>query len=203
MTRTNLSSIENGSTLNNLSVSSSRKKRMSNDSNMDQLCAKLREQAKVDAKKHIYMSNDFTAMKEAYKKNNISPNRELLKSRASGLLTSTGFTNGRYVPFQIMGVKGYTGRINMGLFGACMDIYDGNGEVVLSYSHPPNGGWIPKQTKAEELFERQITDVYYEAYKEAIHEQKVAEKAGVSASVQSTSISVTVETSVTGFDMKA
>ena len=48
--------------------------------------------------------------------------RKLLKSRASGLLTSTGLTNGMYIPFQIMGVKGYIGRINMGLWGACMDI---------------------------------------------------------------------------------
>ena len=166
----------------------------SKESKMEQLCAKICEQAKTDAKKHIYMSDDFTAMKETYKRNNISPNRALLKSRVSGLLTSTGLTNGKYIPFQVMGVKGYTGRINMGLFGACMDIYDRNGEVVLSYTHPPNGGWIPKQTKVEEQFERQITDVYYEAYKTAVHEQK--------ASAQSTTVSASIESTIS-FDMKA
>lgn len=194
-----LQTMMNHSASKGVSASAAKKTKNANDSQMDQFCAKIREQAKADAGKHIYMSKDFTAIKEAYYKKNISPNRELLKSRASGLLTSTGLTNGRYIPFQLMGVKGYTGRIHMGLFGACMDIYDGNGEVVLSYSHPPNGGWIPKQTKAEEQFERQIADVYYEAYKEAIHEQK----AGVSASAQSISISVAVESSVTSFDMKA
>lgn len=165
-----------------------------NDTKKEQFCAKIREQAKADATKNVYMSDDFTAMKENYKRNNISPNRTLLKSRVSGLLKRTSPTNGRYIPFQVMGVKGYTGRINMGLFGACMDVYDGNGEVVLSYSHPPNGGWIPKQTKAEEQFERQITDVYYEAYKEAVKERKAT---GVSQTMTSAVVKISE------FDMKA
>lgn len=183
-----------------ISTSSTKRTKNAKDSKMEQLCAKICGQAKTDAKKHIYMSDDFTAMKETYKRNNISPNRALLKSRVSGLLTSTGLTNGKYIPFQVMGVKGYTGRINMGLLGACMDIYDRNGEVVLSYTHPPNGGWIPKQTKAEEQFERQITDVYYEAYKAAVQEQKAAQNASVQSSA---TVTASVESTTSGFDMKA
>ena len=166
---------------------------------MDELGKKIRELATKDLQNHEWMGKEFSALRQQYKKENISPDRASLQRRCAGLIRNIGYTNGEYLPFHITGMKGYTGKIIGGIAGTCMSICNEHGEVVLSYSHPPNGGWIAHPTKAEMAYDQETKRMYVEAYKEAKKELLMEGK----RETIPTLITLDVEEISGGFDIMA
>ena len=65
------------------------------------------------------------------------------------------------------------------VFGAYISVRDSSGAEILSYSPPPNGGWVSFPTKEENEFHDEATSVYCAAYDKARAEIKAQQTGSV------------------------
>lgn len=158
----------------------------------DKVFEDIQKMAKEDAQKNIYMSDRFGAYRKSTMQQYVSPNRSKLISILNPMITNARYTNGQYSSFKIPSFSGFSGRIAVGaMFGAYMSVFNNNGEEVLSYSPPPNGGWVSTTTSAEHKWLDDTRTVYYEAYQAARDEIKA----------QATSSSNTENATAVGFNV--
>lgn len=155
----------------------------------DKVFENIQRMAKEDAKKGIYMDNEFVSYINTYKKQNISPNRSKLMTLLNPLITNARYTNGGATFFSL---QGFTVKYHVDSFNtAYMSVRDNSGQQILSYTPPPGGGWVAMPTKEENQFYDEATAVYYEAYSAARAEIK-AQAAGGAATAPTNGFSVTV-----------
>lgn len=133
------------------------------------LVKKVQMMAREDAKKGIYMGDEYIAYINSYKTRYISPNRSRLIALATPLLRNGWNTNGKTIFFQLCDL--FTARMQTGMMmGPSMSIYDKSGTEILSYD--ANNGWMPLPSRAEDRFYDDTTQIYYQAYEAAEAQEK-------------------------------
>ena len=154
----------------------------------DEVFENIQRLAKEDAKKNIYMDNEFVAYINNYKAQHISPDRSRLMMMLNPMIANAQYTNGQPTFFSLLD---FTVRFSVGaMFGAYVSVRDSSGEEILTYS-PSNGRWVSLPTKAENQFHDEATGVYYAAFEEARAEIR-AQEAGGAGSVAMTGFNATV-----------
>lgn len=159
-------------------------KEITNKSSLSKaITSDIQQLAREDAKKGVYMGSEFGTYRKSYMQQHISPNRSKLISMINPWIINSKKTNGRTNLFQIPGFTLYKGEFSVDKLGANVSIYDNNGQLILSYTPPPNGGgWITHQTAAETQWYDITRDIYYSAYVSARNEMKAQERMQVSES---------------------
>ena len=157
-------------------IKSEKIKPKNNTSLPDNVYENIQRMAKEDAKKNIYMDSEFVSYINKYKAQHISPNRSGLMMMLSPMIANAQYTNGQPTFFSMMG---FSVRYSVGaVFGAYISVRDSSGAEILSYSPPPNGGWVANNyTKEESQWMDDTRAVYYEAY-EAARAEINAQEAG-------------------------
>ena len=153
----------------------------------DKVFENIQRMAKEDAKKNIYMDDEFVSYINNYKKQHIGPNRAKLISMLNPMIANAKYTNGRPTFFSLMG---FSVQYNVGaLHGAHISVRDGDGTEFLTYS-PTNGRWLEHPTKAENQFHDEAANVYCAAFDAARAEIK-AQAAGGAAAAPTSGFHVT------------
>lgn len=150
----------------------------------DGFVEKIKEMAKKDAQKGVYMSDEFTQMKQARKKTYVSPDRSGLQGRVMSFMqkAAAGGNRGTLL-MRLLG--GYSMKAYL---GACpqyntAEVYASNGELVGAYTS--GGQWIEMPTEAESKFLGDTDLVYFEAYRAARAEMNASSQAPVCNSTSS------------------
>ena len=158
-------------------IKSEKIKPKNNTSLPDNVYENIQRMAKEDAKKNIYMDSEFVSYINKYKAQHISPNRSGLMMMLSPMIANAQYTNGQPTFFSMMG---FSVRYSVGaVFGAYISVRDSSGAEILSYSPPPNGGWVSFPTKEENEFHDEATSVYCAAYDKARAEIKAQQTGSV------------------------
>ncbi len=155
----------------------------------DEVFENIQRMAKEGAKNNVYMGNEYISYINNYKAQHISPDRSRLMMMLNPMIANAQYTNGQPTFFSLLD---FSVRFSVGaMFGAYVSVRDSSGEEILTYSPPPNGGWVASQTKAESQFYDETTAVYCAAYEEARAEIR-AQEAGGTGSVAMTGFNATV-----------
>lgn len=137
----------------------------------DEFVEKIKEMAKSDAQKGIYMSEEFSQMRQAYKKTYISPNRSGLQGQVMSFMqrAAMGGTRGNLL-MRLLG--GYSMKASLGIHSQynTAEVFAPNGELVGAYTC--GGQWVEFPTEAESQFLGDTNLVYLEAYRAARAEMK-------------------------------
>ena len=158
-------------------IKSEKTKPKNNTSLPDNVYENIQRMAKEDAKKNVYMSNEFGAYRRATMQQYVSPDRSKLMMMLSPMIANAQYTNGQPTFFSMMG---FSVRYSVGaVFGAYISVRDSSGTEILSYSPPPNGGWVSFPTKEENEFHDEATSVYCAAYDKARAEIKAQQTGSV------------------------
>lgn len=155
----------------------------------DKVFENIQRMAKEDAKKNVYMSDEFGAYRQSTMKQYVSPNRSKLMMMLNPMIANARYTNGQSTFLSLMG---FSVEYSVGaMFGAYMTVRDSSGQEILSYTPPQNGGWVSNYTKEESQWMDDTRAVYYEAYSAARAEIK-AQAASGAATAPTSGFSVTV-----------
>ena len=155
----------------------------------DWMKEQIKEIAKKDVSENTYMGGgvggEFIKMRQAYLKEHISPDRDKYKGLLQSKLSSFTNKSVKEIDYFLLLIDpeykdtvGKRGRVTVGLGDAGnmtvgvgesgrvnADIYDENGENILSFSS--DNGWTMSNTKAEQLFYGATTALYSAAHDEA------------------------------------
>lgn len=192
---TNISHLSSVSGMYNRQVQSSdikseKTKPKNNTSLPDNVYENIQRMAKEDAKNNVYMSNEFGAYRRATMQQYVSPDCSKLMMMLSPMIANAQYTNGQPTFFSMMG---FSVRYSVGaVFGAYISVRDSSGTEILSYSPPPNGGWVANNyTKEESQWMDDTRAVYYEAY-EAARAEINAQQAGSAEGAATAGFNATV-----------
>lgn len=164
---------------------------------------KVKELAKKDAQKGIYMDNKFVQLQHDQMKNYVSPDRSGAMGQATQVLQELKKEDDpllellnnllRRLSGKVQHSKGHTlvslsrmsgncsAKITSNSGGQTAEIYSPDGEMIAGYNSL-GGGWHIVQTKAETKFLGEAASVYAQAFKEAHAKMKVAAQNQVSQS---------------------
>ncbi len=150
-----------------------------NTSLPDKVFENIQKMAREDAKKNVYMSDEFGAYRQSTMKQYVSPNRSKLIMMLNPMIANAQYTNGQPTFFSVLG---FSVKYSVGaMLGAYLSIRDSSGQEILSYTPPPNGGWVSHYTKEESQWMDDTRAVYYEAYEAARAEIKAQETSSTPA----------------------
>lgn len=141
-----------------------------NTSLPDAVVENIRRMAREDAKKGVYMDEEYVAYRYAYKNQHISPDRPKLLMGLNKILSTLPHIVNRFQTFSLMGC-----RATVDFYSSFSAFYNSNGEKIMTCDS--DGDVMEFPTKAESKYYSETTAVYAEAYDAARAEMK-AQAAG-------------------------
>ena len=141
-----------------------------NTSLPDAVVENIRRMAREDAKKGVYMDEEYVAYRYAYKNQHISPDRPKLLMGLNKILSTLPHIVNRFQTFSLMGC-----RATVDFYSSFSTFYNSNGEKIMTCDS--DGDVMEFPTKAESKYYSETTAVYAEAYDAARAEMK-AQAAG-------------------------
>lgn len=142
----------------------------------DKVIENIQQMAREDAKKGIYKDDKYISYVNAYKEAHISPDRSKLMMMFQPMIMNARYTDGKPSFFSIQGFPGFTAKFTVGaVLGGYLSITDANGDQILSYTPPPNGGWQSGATREENAFLFKTSDIYDEVYDAVRAEMKATQ----------------------------
>ena len=147
----------------------------------DGFVGQIKEMAKKDAQKGVYMSDEFGQMRLAQMRKYVSPNRSKPVAQAAAYIQKA---SNRYGTLLARLLGGYSMKAYVGGLHPTAEVYAPNGEMIAAQTC--DGSWIEIQTKAETKLIDASTDIYAKAYSAARAEMKAAAQVpmeGTAASV--------------------
>ena len=145
--------------------------KIENDTSLpDAVVENIRRMAREDAKKGVYMDEEYVAYRYAYKNQHISPDRPKLLMGLNKILSTLPRIVNRFQTFSLMGC-----RATVDFYSSFSAFYNSNGEKIMTCDS--DGDVMEFPTKAESKYYSETTAVYAEAYDAARAEMK-AQAAG-------------------------
>ena len=145
--------------------------KIENDTSLpDAVVENIRRMAREDAKKGVYMDEEYVAYRYAYKNQHISPDRPKLLMGLNKILSTLPRVVNRFQTFSLMGC-----RATVDFYSSFSAFYNSNGEKIMTCDS--DGDVMEFPTKAESKYYSETTAVYAEAYDAARAEMK-AQAAG-------------------------
>lgn len=141
-----------------------------NTSLPDAVVENIRRMAREDAKKGVYMDEEYVAYRYAYKNQHISPDRPKLLMGLNKILSTLPHIVNRFQTFSLMGC-----RATVDFYSSFSAFYNSNGEKIMTCDS--DGDVMEFPTKAENKFHSEMNALYEEAYDAARAEMK-AQAAG-------------------------
>ena len=138
-----------------------------NTSLPDAVVENIRRMAREDAKKGVYMDEEYVAYRYAYKNQHISPDRPKLLMGLNKILSTLPHIVNRFQTFSLMGC-----RATVDFYSSFSAFYNSNGEKIMTCDS--DGDVMEFPTKAESKYYSETTAVYAEAYDAARAEMKAA-----------------------------
>ena len=138
-----------------------------NTSLPDAVVENIRRMAREDAKKGIYMDEEYVAYRYAYKNQHISPDRPKLLMGLNKILSTLPRIVNRFQTFSLMGC-----RATVDFYSSFSAFYNSNGEKIMTCDS--DGDVMEFPTKAENKFHSEMNALYEEAYDAARAEMKAA-----------------------------
>ena len=138
-----------------------------NTSLPDAVVENIRRMAREDAKKGIYMDEEYVAYRYAYKNQHISPDRPKLLMGLNKILSTLPRIVNRFQTFSLMGC-----RATVDFYSSFSTFYNSNGEKIMTCDS--DGDVMEFPTKAENKFHSEMNALYEEAYDAARAEMKAA-----------------------------
>ena len=137
-----------------------------NDTSLpDAVVENIRRMAREDAKKGVYMDEEYVAYRYAYKNQHISPDRPKLLMGLNKILSTLPHIVNRFQTFSLMGC-----RATVDFYSSFSAFYNSNGEKIMTCDS--DGDVMEFPTKAESKYYSETTAVYAEAYDAARAEMK-------------------------------
>lgn len=136
-----------------------------NTSLPDAVVENIRRMARKDAKKGVYMDEEYVAYRYAYKNQHISPDRPKLLMGLNKILSTLPHIVNRFQTFSLMGC-----RATVDFYSSFSAFYNSNGEKIMTCDS--DGDVMEFPTKAESKYYSETTAVYAEAYDAARAEMK-------------------------------
>lgn len=136
-----------------------------NTSLPDAVVENIRRMAREDAKKGVYMDEEYVAYRYAYKNQHISPDRPKLLMGLNKILSTLPRIVNRFQTFSLMGC-----RATVDFYSSFSTFYNSNGEKIMTCDS--DGDVMEFPTKAESKYYSETTAVYAEAYDAARAEMK-------------------------------
>ena len=136
-----------------------------NTSLPDAVVENIRRMAREDAKKGVYMDEEYVAYRYAYKNQHISPDRPKLLMGLNKILSTLPRVVNRFQTFSLMGC-----RATVDFYSSFSTFYNSNGEKIMTCDF--DGDVMEFPTKAESKYYSETTAVYAEAYDAARAEMK-------------------------------
>ena len=138
-----------------------------NTSLPDAVVENIRRMAREDAKKGVYMDEEYVAYRYAYKNQHISPDRPKLLMGLNKILSTLPHIVNRFQTFSLMGC-----RATVDFYSSFSAFYNSNGEKIMTCDS--DGDVMEVPTKAENKFHSEMNALYEEAYDSARAEMKAA-----------------------------
>ena len=138
-----------------------------NTSLPDAVVENIRRMAREDAKKGVYMDEEYVAYRYAYKNQHISPDRPKLLMGLNKILSTLPRVVNRFQTFSLMGC-----RATVDFYSSFSAFYNSNGEKIMTCDS--DGDVMEFPTKAENKFHSEMNALYEEAYDAARAEMKAA-----------------------------
>ena len=138
-----------------------------NTSLPDAVVENIRRMAIEDAKKGVYMDEEYVAYRYAYKNQHISPDRPKLLMGLNKILSTLPHIVNRFQTFSLMGC-----RATVDFYSSFSAFYNSNGEKIMTCDS--DGDVMEFPTKAENKFHSEMNALYEEAYDAARAEMKAA-----------------------------
>ena len=138
----------------------------------DGFVEQIKEMAKKDAEKGVYMSDEFGQMRLAQMRKHVSPNRSKPVAQAAAYIQKASNGYGTLLA-RLLG--GYSMKAYVGGLHPTAEVYAPNGEMIAAYTTA--GTWKEIPTAAEEKFMSEAASVYLEAFRAARAEMKSASQA--------------------------
>ena len=138
-----------------------------NTSLPDAVVENIRRMAREDAKKGVYMDEEYVAYRYAYKNQHISPDRPKLLMGLNKILSTLPHIVNRFQTFSLMGC-----RATVDFYSSFSAFYNSNGEKIMTCDS--DGDIMEFPTKAENKFHSEMNALYEEAYDAARAEMKAA-----------------------------
>lgn len=138
-----------------------------NTSLPDAVVENIRRMAREDAKKGVYMDEEYVAYRYAYKNQHISPDRPKLLMGLNKILSTLPRIVNRFQTFSLMGC-----RATVDFYSSFSTFYNSNGEKIMTCDS--DGDVMEFPTKAENKFHSEMNALYEEAYDAARAEMKAA-----------------------------
>ena len=176
----------------------------------DNYVEQLKEYAKRDAQKGIYMDNEAIQFQRSQMSQYVSPDRsgmaqanQVLQGlekeedenvflqfldKMLGINAKVRHNSDKQTFVTMSGMAGNcSGKVHHNSTGQTAEIYSSDGEMIASYnSH--GGGWTIQQTKAESKFLQESAMIYKQAFDAARAEMKAAKDSTPSASSNETTV---------------
>lgn len=150
----------------------------------------VREQARKDAKKGKYGSDQLNSMITAQKKRFVSPNRSFAIAKATTAMNQARMQLPPPDPFgdaqsllDILLGENISMDAYIGFPVTTAIVYGANGEEIASYNS--QGGWVETTTSAENAFISAVSDVYSKEWDAANAEIKAGRQAALQSVQQS------------------
>lgn len=158
-------------------------KRTAESAMTDGFIERIKEYAKEDAKRGVYMSPEFNQMRLARMKQSVSPDRSGPKAEVmSAIQAALKEPHPLLQALEIMLDKlsgGGSANLKISGFHQAAEVFAPNGESIAFYSS--NNGWMDIQTKEEHKYYSETASVYLQAYREARAEMKTEAPAAEAA----------------------
>ena len=138
----------------------------------DGFVGQIKEMAKKDAQKGVYMSDEFGQMRLAQMRKYVSPNRSKPVAQAAAYIQKA---SNRYGTLLARLLGGYSMKAYVGGLHPTAEVYAPNGEMIAAYTTA--GTWKEIPTAAEEKFMSEAASVYLEAFRAARAEMKSGSQA--------------------------
>ena len=136
-----------------------------NTSLPDAVVENIRRMAREDAKKGVYMDEEYVAYRYAYKNQHISPDRPKLLMGLNKILSTLPRIVNRFQTFSLMGC-----RATVDFYSSFSAFYNSTGEKIMTCDS--DGDVMEFPTKAESKYYSETTAIYAEAYDAARAEMK-------------------------------
>lgn len=146
----------------------------------DGFIEQIKEMAKKDAQKGVYMSDEFGQLRLSHMRKYVSPNRSQSVAQAAAFIQKA---SNRYGTLLAKLLGGYSMKAYVGGFYPTAEVYAPNGEMIAAYTTA--GTWKEIPTAAEEKFMSEAAGVYLEAFRAARAEMKTAASTPVGDSTSS------------------
>ena len=136
----------------------------------DRFAEQIKNLARKDAQKGIYMDKEFSQLRRARMETYVSPDRAGLMAKVDSLMKGLAQEQERIKIYLDRLFGNYSAKVKGNSAGQTAEIYSPDGELIASYSS--FSGWTMHQTKAEFDFITETDMIYLQAFREARAEMR-------------------------------